>query len=419
MLAAAEADVYRKVQYRLRAQRRKRMVKDYKPRVVFPFVEAGMGHIMPQRSLVEAFERKYGQYCEVVHSQFFSETKEKSLITFEKNLVNEVKKYNRNHAYGYLNMFMMDVFGPTVLSKMIMEIYVPKAGAAAKRHMKELSPDMVVNTHWATTYYAEQLSDKPITVSYIPDVQVIPLCRYHNDMTLVSTKRGYFTALKKHKRRFNNKNLRLVPFAIRQEAFEISLDKKENRRALGLDEDKMTIVLFEGGYGLGRMRKIVKLIAASDMQINVVAICGKNEKLYNELKKIKPKADVKLVVEGFCERTLEYLAAANVWLGKSGASSIAEATFFGNAAIVTKYATTMERDNAEYYLKDVKNALKIFNAKKVVKRLKKWEKDPTELRQLQANAWNVHGFYGSDRTADVLWEMLCEKFPHLKDKPVQ
>ena len=58
MLAAAEADVYRKVQYRLRAQRRKRMVKDYKPRVVFPFVEAGMGHIMPQRSLVEAFERK-------------------------------------------------------------------------------------------------------------------------------------------------------------------------------------------------------------------------------------------------------------------------------------------------------------------------------------------------------------------------
>ena len=417
ILASAEADVFRKERARVLEKRKPVMVaNDYKPRVVFPFVEAGMGHIMPERSIADAFEKKYGAYCEVVRSQFFSETNEAPLKRFEKNLCNEVRKYNKNHVYGYLNMFMMDVFGPKLLSKVIMDIYIPGTKKAARKHMEELKPDLVLSTHWSTVYYAQQIENKPINVSYVPDVQVIPLCRYPNDVTLVSTSRGYNDALKKHKKRFNKDNLRVVPFAIRKEAFEVDLDKKAARKAVGLDENKLTIVLFEGGYGLGRMKEIVELIAKTDMNINVVAICGKNEQLYEHLKEVKPQSEnVTLVVEGFCERTLEYLAAADVWLGKSGASSIAEATFFGCAAIVTKYATTMERDNAEYYLKDVKNCLKIFDAEQVVEKLKEWLDNPQELHALQENAWKVHDLYGSEKTADVLWELLCEKFPHLKE----
>ena len=393
------------------------ITEDYKPRVVFPFVEAGMGHIMPERSIADAFEKKYGAYCEVVRSRFYNETNEQPLMRLERNMCNEVRKYNKNHLYGYLNMFMMDVFGPKILSKVIMDMYVPGAGKAARRHMQELKPDLVLSTHWSTVYYAEQLAEKPINVSYVPDVQIIPLCRYANDMTLVSTSRGYNDALRKHKKRFHKDNLRIVPFAIRKEAFAVPTDKKEARKALGLDENKLTIVMFEGGYGLGRMKEIVEILSKTDLPITAVAICGKNEKLYEYLKDIKPQSEnVSLIVEGFCERTLEYLAAADVWLGKSGASSIAEATFFGCAAIVTKYATTMERDNAEYYLKDVKNCLKIFSAKDVVEKLQLWIQDNTELLQLQENARSVKELYGSEKTADVLWELLCEKFPHLKDK---
>ena len=420
ILVSVEAELVRKdrEKQKLLAQRSNIMItEDYKPRVVFPFVEAGMGHIMPERSIADAFEKKYGAYCEVVRSRFYNETNEEPLMRLERNMCNEVRKYNKNHLYGYLNMFMMDVFGPKILSKVIMELYVRGAGEAAYRHMEELAPDLVLSTHWSTVYYAQRIANKPINVSYVPDVQIIPLCRYPNDLTLVSTQRGYNDAIRKHKKRFNKDNLRIVPFAIRKEAFEVPTDKKEARRRLGLDENKLTIVMFEGGYGLGRMKQIVELLAQTDLPITAVAICGKNEKLYEYLKDIKPQSEnVSLVIEGFCERTLEYLAASDVWLGKSGASSIAEATFFENAAIVTKYATTMERDNAEYYLKDVKNCLKIFDAKEVVEKLRAWIQDPTELLQLQANARSVKSLYGSEKTADVLWELLCEKFPHLKAK---
>ena len=421
LLAACEADVWRKEQAiaALEAKQKKPRVigENDKPRVVFAFVEAGMGHIMPVQSLADAFEKKYGEYCTVVRSHFFNETGDKSLMALEKSFVREVKKYNHNWVYGYLNMYMMELLGSKFLSKIIMDAYVPGTRIAAREHMAELEADMLVSTHWSTNYYGEKMKKrKPITVTYIPDVQTIPLFRYPSDMTLMSAKRGYDRALKKYKRRYNADNIRLVSFALRNEAFSISMDKKENRRALWLDENKMTVVLFEGGYGLGKMGKITRLLVERDLPLNVIAICGKNEKLYNKLKNLKAKENTNLIVEGFCDKTLEYLAAADVFLGKAGASSVAEATYFGTAIIVTKYATSMERDNAAYYLKDVQNALRIFNPKKVVDTLESWLSNPKELMVLQNNALQYHDAYGSEKSADVLWEMLCKNFPVLQGK---
>ena len=42
-----------------------------KIKVLFPFVEAGFGHIMATKSICDAFEKKYGDYCEIVRRNFF------------------------------------------------------------------------------------------------------------------------------------------------------------------------------------------------------------------------------------------------------------------------------------------------------------------------------------------------------------
>ncbi len=391
----------------------------YKPRVLFPFVEAGMGHIMPMRSIADVFEEKYGAYVTVIRSKFFSETGDKALIALEQSWIKEVRRYNHFAPYGWFNMFMMRILGPKTLSKMIMDLYIPGTKAAAIAHMEELRPDMVVSTHWSTAYYAQLLDSRPINVNYVPDVQIIPLCRYDNDLTLVSAKRGYEKALKKYKKRFNPDNLKLVPFAIRKEAFGISMDKKENRRLLGLDENRFTVIMFEGGYGLGRMKEISRKLAKSDLDITVIAICGKNKKLYNKLQKLEVKSNVHFVVEGFTERALEYIAASDVFLGKSGASSVAEPTFFGVAEIITKYATSMERDNAAYYIEDVKNAVRIFDPNLIVKKIEEFVRHPEIIEQMQENALKYHANFGSEQTADLLWEQLCKRYPFLADLPAQ
>ena len=73
-------------------------------------------------------------------------------------------------------------------------------------------------------------------------------------------------------------------------------------------------------------------------------------------------------------------------MGKSGASSVAEPTFFGVAEIITKCAASIEKGNAKYYTDDVKNAVTIFNPKKAVKKVKELYDNPEKLQEMKDNA---------------------------------
>lgn len=384
----------------------------YKPKVVFAFVEAGMGHIVPERSIADAFEKKYGRYTRVVRSHFYGESGKKPLIRFEKMLCDNVKMYNKMPLYGYLSLSVMNLLGPRLTSELIMK-FIPHANKYATEYVDTLQADMVLSTHWSTAYYVANSESKPINVSYVPDVEIIPLCCYPNDMTLVSAKPGYDRARKHYPKRFNDDNIALVPFAIRKEAFEIPLDKKINRKNLGFDENKFTVVLFDGGYGIGKMGAITEILAQSDLDITLVPICGKNTKLYEKLKKITPSKSVDLRVFGFTDRILEMLGAADIFLGKSGASSVAEPCFFGVPEIITSYATQMEQHNAHYYIDCVGNAMAIFNPKKAAAKVRYLYENPDELEKYAQKARAYHDNYGAEKTADIMWQLLCKKFKTL------
>ena len=161
-----------------------------KPRVVFPFVEAGMGHIAPMRSIADEFERLYGDRTEVVRSQFFTESGDGKLADYEKRLTEQVVKHNRHPFYGWFSTFSMDFWGTRLSTWGAMRYWGKGACPRGIEHMKELKPDLVFSTHWATNYYAEQLQDKPLTVVYVPDAHVNTLFRYRSDLTMLSMSTG-------------------------------------------------------------------------------------------------------------------------------------------------------------------------------------------------------------------------------------
>ena len=382
-----------------------------KPRVVFAYTEAGMGHIMPMKNIADAFEKKYGDKVECVNSSFFSETNKAKLIEYEKMLVNEVKKQNRHTSYGMFSTFAMEVFGPKLDTWYTMEVVVKGATPYGTEHIDELKADLVVSTHWATNYYAIKSKTKPLTVMYNPDSFITPLFSYDCDLVLCPSKLGYKRALKK--KRFNEDNLKLVPFSIRKEAFEVSLDKKENRKKLGLIEDKFTILLAEGGYGIGKMEKICQLVVEKDLPVSLILLCGKNEELFHKISNLKVGKNTTLYPLSFTTNVFEYIASSDLFCGKSGASMMAEPCFFGVPQIITKHTTHIEKHNAEYYVDYVKSAKNIFNPKKVVKFIENCLKDDSELLKMRENALKIHDRFGSETTADYIFELLKTKFPNL------
>ena len=377
-----------------------------KPRVVFPFVEAGFGHIMAEKSIADAFEKKYGEYCEVIRSDFFAETGSEPMAKFEKRLCNEVRMYNKCNFYGYLNIACMNLFGARVASWFVMSKLYKGLYADSMAHMRELRPDCVVSTHWATNYYAERLENKPITAMYGPDAHLNAMFRYPCDLDMISIPEGYERAMKKFPRRFNEDNLKLVPTAIREEAFFVERNKTVLRQKLGL-KDRFTVLLMEGGYGIGLTEKICELLTEKDLPINLIAICGKNPELKARLDNLKPKGKTDFYPFEFCENILEYISAADLYLGKSG-SGLLEPAFFHVPIVVTHSANTIEKLIAEHYV-TCGDAVRIFDAEKCVKFIEEALGGSEKFVGMQNSVDKLQKF-GGEGIADEIFEKINKKF---------
>ncbi len=386
-----------------------------KPRVLFPFTEAGMGHIMPMRSIADAFEKKYGHLTEIVRSNFFTESGNKYMRKFEEKMAAVVRRQNRSRAYSRFTCFSMDFWGVRISNWATMTCFVPGVRPPSVAHMEELAPDLVVSTHWATNYYASKMKNKPLTAMYCPDAYICTLFRYPADLCMVSMETGYKHALKNHSLRFNEDNLKLVPFSIRKEAFDVPVDKIENRRALGWDENKFTVILVEGGYGIGQMKRICEILIERDAPINLVPVCGKNRELYEYFKSLKTGKNISFYPQGFAQNIFQMIAASDLFCGKSG-NIIAEPTFFGVPAIITNCATIIERRIAEYYEQYVGSAVRMFDAEKVADRIEACIQNPALLDGYREKALaHREKHYGSEKAADYIFALLKTKYPELAD----
>lgn len=386
-----------------------------KPRVIFPYTEAGLGHITPMNSIADEFEKLYGDKVEVVRSQFFSETGNKKLMAYEKKLTHAVKSYNRNPVLGFLATCNMDLWGTRIVSACSISLIGEGATKVGIEHMRELKPDLVISTHWATNYYAMKMrKDRPLTAMYCPDAKTNTLFRYPCDLAFISTKTGYKRGVTLHRRRFNEKNFKLVPFLIRKEAFEITGSKAELREKLGL-EDRFTVLLAEGGYGVGKIKEVVKRLIERDLPINIIAVCGKNEKLYNQMKEYKTKGNARFLPFGLVDNMLEIIAASDLSVGKSGASLMAEPCYFGVPQLITHYANDIERWIGNYYIKTVGSAIKQFNAKKAADLIGEFYADPSLLEPYIIAAKAQHDNYGAEKCARYCFGLLCTRYPELKD----
>jgi hypothetical protein len=126
------------------------------------------------------------------------------------------------------------------------------------------------------------------------------------------------------------------------------VDRVSERNRLGLDSDCPTGIVLFGGHGSRAMIDIVRRLDQSGARVQLILICGHNQKLENELKAM-PTQKPKLVL-GFTENVEHYMAIADFFIGKPGPGSISEALQFHLPVIVECNRKTLpqERYNAEW-----------------------------------------------------------------------
>jgi 1,2-diacylglycerol 3-beta-galactosyltransferase len=125
-------------------------------------------------------------------------------------------------------------------------------------------------------------------------------------------------------------------------------DRAVERERLGLDPNLSTGLVLFGGQGSNVMLAIAERLGNSSRNLQLVMICGRNQKLQKRLARLKTRN--RIFVEGFTKEIPFYMHLSDFFIGKPGPGSISEAAHMGLPVIVERNAWTLpqERYNAEW-----------------------------------------------------------------------
>src|SRR5215468_1726211 len=194
---------------------------------------------------------------------------------------------------------------------------------------------------------------------------------------------------------------------------ESAVDASAVKKELGLREDLPTAMVLFGGFGSKVMYEIAEKIDAARLPVQLILICGKNEKLAARLK--AKQWNVGAAVLGFTKEVHKLMRAADFMIGKPGPGSIAEAMQRGLPVIVECNSWTLpqERFNAEWVTqKKVGVVLKSFED--VVDGVQQML-DPAKLAEFKGNvaAQDNRAIF---EIMEILQKLLVSSNEHLSTK---
>jgi len=125
--------------------------------------------------------------------------------------------------------------------------------------------------------------------------------------------------------------IRIFEFPVREIFFTGTKTREQLCRELGLDPSKRTLLMSAGGQGRGAIESIAPEIAESNLDINLIVVCGKNDDLFERLDKIRKKGTGKthFLPIGFANNMNELVFVSDVMATKAGPASSYEAIYLG------------------------------------------------------------------------------------------
>jgi 1,2-diacylglycerol 3-beta-galactosyltransferase len=128
----------------------------------------------------------------------------------------------------------------------------------------------------------------------------------------------------------------------------IKADRGAERQRIGLDPQLPVGLVLFGGEGSAVMVEIVRRLAAAARPLQLILICGRNEKLAGQLRAMP--ARIPIFVEGFTREVPYYMHLSDFFIGKPGPGSLSEAVAMNLPVIVERNAWNLpqERYNCDW-----------------------------------------------------------------------
>jgi processive 1,2-diacylglycerol beta-glucosyltransferase len=165
----------------------------------------------------------------------------------------------------------------------------------------------------------------------------------------------------------------------------------------GLDPTVPTVLAMSGGWGAAGMPALVETILQF-APVQVIAIAGRNERMREEVAKVKAPAGSQCLALGFVDNIHECMAVSSLCVTKSGGLTTAECLAMGLPMLVPNPIPGQEARNAEY-VTECGAAMIARSPGALRHKLGKFLRDP-ELRARMGAATRARGRAGA--AAEIL-----------------
>jgi len=236
----------------------------------------------------------------------------------------------------------------------VISVYHSSAVRLLERHWRETSPEMVVslvpNFNRAMRESLRAVNSATPYVTILTDFADYPphfWIERQDQFLICPTERAVEQARQMGYRA--SQIFKVSGVILRPQFYEpVQIDRATERQRLGLQPDAPTALVLFGGQGSSVMFDIAKRLGNSDLGLQLILICGRNERLASRLRSLKTKTP--MFVEGFTTQIPYYMRLADFFIGKPGPGSISEALAMKLPVLVERNAWTLpqERFNAEW-----------------------------------------------------------------------
>jgi len=260
------------------------------------------------------------------------------------------------------------------------------------RMLKRVQPDLCIATHFlpaeilAWLIAKKKLRARNAIVVTDYDVHAMWLCR---------TVDRYYVALEESAEYLAGigvprEKLRVTGIPI-DPLFEVPVARDEARGKVGLSPDARVLLISAGGYGIGPVKHLVEDLLELQRPWQIVAIAGKGEELKRSLEQLSktagklPAGGDRLVAVGFTKEMDQYMAAAELLIGKAGGLTTSEALARGLPMALIEPIPGQEERNADHLL-EAGAAIRCNNLAAAAWKIASLLDNPEKLRLMGAAA---------------------------------
>lgn len=130
--------------------------------------------------------------------------------------------------------------------------------------------------------------------------------------------------------------------------FSLPIEAAAARKRLGLRDDLPVLLVLSGGFGMGPVSGILGELNKLAQPVQLVVVCGRNEKLRRELAVLDRRHPTHIL--GFVTHMHELMAAADLVITKPGGLTTSEALAMGKPIFILNPIPGQEAANSDFLL---------------------------------------------------------------------